>query len=52
MPPFQNQTEAAQIRLGVFIVLVSGPSTYQAQYNTICNDNFLTAQNLEAKMSN
>ena len=39
MPPFQIQTEAAHIWLGVFIVLVSGPSTYQAQYHSICNDN-------------
>ena len=35
MPPFQIQiieiqTEAAQMWLGVFIVLVLGPSTYQA----------------------
>ena len=29
-----------QIWLGVFIVLVSGQSTYQAQYHSICNDNF------------
>ena len=40
MPPFQIQTEAAQMWLGVFIVLVSGPSTYQAQHHSICNDNF------------
>ena len=39
MPPFQIQTEAAQMWLGVFIVLVSGPSTYQAQYHSKCNDN-------------
>ena len=39
MPPFQIQTEAAHIWLGVFIVLVSGLSTYQAQYHSICNDN-------------
>ena len=42
MPAFQIQTEAAQIWLWVFIVLVSGPSTYQTQYHSIilCNDNF------------
>ena len=38
MPPFQ--TEATHIWLGVLIVLVSGPSTYQAQYHSMCNDNF------------
>ena len=36
MPPFQIQT-GGQNRLGVFIVLVSGPSTYQAQYHSIYN---------------
>ena len=40
MPAFQTQTEEAQIRLDVFIVLVSGPSTDRAQYLIISNDNF------------
>ena len=40
MPTFQIQTEAAQIWLGIFNVLVSGPTTYQGQYHTICNDYF------------
>ena len=42
MPPFEIQT-GGQNRLGVIIVLpvlVSGPSTYQAQYHSIYNDIF------------
>ena len=38
MPPFQTQTEAAQIRLGVFIVKESSPGTDWAQYLTMCSD--------------
>ena len=44
MPPFEIQT-GGQNRLGVasyivLPVLVSGPSTYQAQYHSIYNDIF------------
>ena len=31
MPPYQIQTEAAQIWLGVFVVLVSGPISLHMQ---------------------
>ena len=51
MPPFQIQTEAAQIWLGVFIVLVSDPSTYQAQYYSICNDNFFQKKQIFTGLS-
>ena len=47
MPPFQIQTEAAQIRLEVFIVLVSAPSTYQAQYHSIWYDNLKKSRFLQ-----
>ena len=39
MSPFQTQTEAAQICLGVFIVKESSPGTDRAQYLTMYNDN-------------
>ena len=50
-PPFQIQTEPAQIWLGVFIVLVSGPSTYQAQFRTIRNDNFFKKKQIFTGLS-
>ena len=44
MPPFQTQTEAAQIWLGVFIVKVSSPGTDWAPYLAMCNDNLKQKQ--------
>ena len=44
MPPFQTQTEAAQIWLGVFIVKVLSPGTDRAQYLAMRSENLKQKQ--------
>ena len=53
MPPFEIQT-GGQNRLGVIIelpVLVSGPSTNQAQYHSIYNDIFFQKKQIFTGLS-